>query len=47
LSIPITLQKEVVFDHAGQEVARCGFKIGGGIDQVRKIGENFGILRNI
>jgi hypothetical protein len=33
LSIPITLQKELMIDHDGQEVAKCGFKIGGGIDQ--------------
>lgn len=33
LSIPITLQKEVTLDHECKEVARCGFKIGGGIDQ--------------
>ncbi|KAG5667764.1 hypothetical protein PVAND_015734 [Polypedilum vanderplanki] len=33
LSIPITLQKEMTIDENGQEVAKCGFKIGGGIDQ--------------
>ncbi|CRL04437.1 CLUMA_CG017522, isoform A [Clunio marinus] len=33
LSIPITLQKEISVDQEGKEVARCGFKIGGGIDQ--------------
>lgn len=29
--IPITLQKEVSFDQDGQEVSRCGFKIGGSV----------------
>ncbi|ODN02092.1 hypothetical protein Ocin01_04583 [Orchesella cincta] len=33
LSIPITLQKEPGMDSEGREVLRCGFKIGGGIDQ--------------
>ncbi|XP_017489380.1 PREDICTED: uncharacterized protein C45G9.7-like [Rhagoletis zephyria] len=33
LSIPIKLYKEQVFDGEGREVLRCGFKIGGGIDQ--------------
>jgi len=33
LSIPITLHKETVIDGEGREVHRCGFKIGGGIDQ--------------
>jgi len=32
--IPITLQKESGgVDHEGREVLKCGFKIGGGIDQ--------------
>jgi len=33
LSIPITLHKEEGVDHYGQPVVKCGFKIGGGIDQ--------------
>ena len=33
LQIPITLHKETVIDGEGREVHRCGFKIGGGIDQ--------------
>ncbi|XP_059098775.1 tax1-binding protein 3 homolog [Tigriopus californicus] len=33
LSIPITLTKELALDENGEEVQRCGFKIGGGIDQ--------------
>jgi len=33
LSIPITLEKEPGLDGEGKEVLRCGFKIGGGIDQ--------------
>lgn len=33
LSIPITLHKETVMDDLGREVLKCGFKIGGGIDQ--------------
>ncbi|KAH0569065.1 tax1-binding protein 3 homolog [Cotesia glomerata] len=33
LSIPITLQKETEIDAHGEEVMKCGFKIGGGIDQ--------------
>ena len=33
LQIPITLKKEPEIDLNGQEVLRCGFKIGGGIDQ--------------
>lgn len=31
--IPITLQKEAGVDSEGREVMKCGFKIGGGIDQ--------------
>ena len=31
--IPITLKKEPEIDSNGQEVLKCGFKIGGGIDQ--------------
>ncbi|CAG2057436.1 unnamed protein product [Timema podura] len=31
--IPITLQKEPGLDPEGREVLKCGFKIGGGIDQ--------------
>ncbi|KAK7590198.1 hypothetical protein V9T40_001811 [Parthenolecanium corni] len=31
--IPITLQKEPGLDNEGREVLKCGFKIGGGIDQ--------------
>ncbi|EFX74856.1 tax1-binding protein 3 homolog [Daphnia pulex] len=42
LSIPITLHKESVLDHEGREVHRCGFKIGGGIDQdFRKSPQNY------
>ncbi|XP_063701272.1 tax1-binding protein 3 homolog [Culicoides brevitarsis] len=33
LSIPITLQKEQDIDEHGQPILKCGFKIGGGIDQ--------------
>lgn len=33
LQIPITLHKEPGLDGEGREVLRCGFKIGGGIDQ--------------
>ncbi|KAH9383622.1 hypothetical protein HPB48_025315 [Haemaphysalis longicornis] len=33
LSIPIKLAKEVGIDSEGREVMKCGFKIGGGIDQ--------------
>ncbi|KAK6617300.1 hypothetical protein RUM44_005631 [Polyplax serrata] len=33
LSIPITLHKESGLDCEGREVLKCGFKIGGGIDQ--------------
>nr|CAD7460702.1 unnamed protein product [Timema tahoe] len=33
LQIPITLQKEPGLDPEGREVLKCGFKIGGGIDQ--------------
>jgi len=33
LSIPITLHKEPGTDSEGREVQKCGFKIGGGIDQ--------------
>ncbi|KAJ6634736.1 Tax1-binding protein 3 like [Pseudolycoriella hygida] len=33
LSIPITLHKEVDCDSEGREMLKCGFKIGGGIDQ--------------
>ena len=31
--IPITLKKEPGIDANGEEVLKCGFKIGGGIDQ--------------
>lgn len=31
--IPITLHKETGIDAEGREVMKCGFKIGGGIDQ--------------
>lgn len=31
--IPITLHKETEIDANGEEVMKCGFKIGGGIDQ--------------
>lgn len=33
LSIPITLTKESAIDTDGRELLKCGFKIGGGIDQ--------------
>lgn len=33
LSIPIKLTKEPGLDSEGREVLKCGFKIGGGIDQ--------------
>jgi hypothetical protein len=33
LSIPIKLAKEPGYDDQGRETLRCGFKIGGGIDQ--------------
>lgn len=33
VQIPITLQKEPGVDPEGREVLKCGFKIGGGIDQ--------------
>ena len=33
LSIPIKLQKEICFDAYGNEIMKCGFSIGGGIDQ--------------
>jgi C-terminal processing protease CtpA/Prc len=33
MQIPITLRKEPGLDGEGKEVLRCGFKIGGGIDQ--------------
>ena len=33
LQIPITLKKEEVVDKTGYAVKKCGFKIGGGIDQ--------------
>ncbi|KAI1303612.1 Tax1-binding protein 3 [Halotydeus destructor] len=33
LSIPIKLTKEVSYDPNGQQALKCGFKIGGGIDQ--------------
>ena len=33
LQIPITLKKEEVVDNSGYAVKKCGFKIGGGIDQ--------------
>ncbi|GAB6026620.1 hypothetical protein CHUAL_013026 [Chamberlinius hualienensis] len=33
LSIPIKLAKESGVDAEGREVMKCGFKIGGGIDQ--------------
>jgi hypothetical protein len=40
--IPITLHKESVLDHEAREVHRCGFKIGGGIDQdFRKSPQNY------
>jgi len=32
LSIPITLHKEPERDAQGNEVLKCGFKVGGGID---------------
>lgn len=31
--IPITLHKDKEYDEEGREVLKCGFKIGGGIDQ--------------
>lgn len=31
--IPITLHKEKDYDREGREILKCGFKIGGGIDQ--------------
>lgn len=31
--IPITLHKEKDYDQEGREILKCGFKIGGGIDQ--------------
>lgn len=31
--IPITLQKEMEVNENGEKVMKCGFKIGGGIDQ--------------
>lgn len=31
--IPITLHKETEINENGEEVMKCGFKIGGGIDQ--------------
>lgn len=33
LQIPITLHKEKDYDQEGREILKCGFKIGGGIDQ--------------
>lgn len=33
LQIPITLHKERDYDQEGREILKCGFKIGGGIDQ--------------
>ncbi|XP_053203153.1 tax1-binding protein 3 homolog [Panonychus citri] len=33
LSIPIKLQKEIGYDEYGREIMKCGFSIGGGIDQ--------------
>lgn len=33
MQIPITLHKEATLDEEGREVLKCGFKIGGGIDQ--------------
>ncbi|RXG57207.1 hypothetical protein Avbf_08325 [Armadillidium vulgare] len=33
LSIPITLEKEQGIDEFGRKGLKCGFKIGGGIDQ--------------
>ncbi|XP_054156353.1 tax1-binding protein 3 homolog [Oppia nitens] len=33
LSIPIKLTKEISYDETGRELLKCGFKIGGGIDQ--------------
>ncbi|CAG0888578.1 unnamed protein product [Darwinula stevensoni] len=33
IRIPITLQKEKGIDHEGHDIMKCGFKIGGGIDQ--------------
>lgn len=31
--IPIVVHKEMDYDAEGKEVLKCGFKIGGGIDQ--------------
>lgn len=31
--IPITLHKETEVNENGEEIMKCGFKIGGGIDQ--------------
>lgn len=33
MQIPITLHKETEINANGEEVMKCGFKIGGGIDQ--------------
>lgn len=33
IQIPITLTKESAIDTDGRELLKCGFKIGGGIDQ--------------
>lgn len=33
MQIPVKLTKEISYDDEGREVLRCGFKIGGGIDQ--------------
>jgi len=34
LSIPVQFEKEFLYDnYTGQQVSRCGFSIGGGIDQ--------------
>lgn len=33
IQIPITLHKEKDYDQEGREILKCGFKIGGGIDQ--------------
>ncbi|XP_031641126.1 tax1-binding protein 3 homolog [Contarinia nasturtii] len=33
LSIPIVVHKEMDYDAEGKEMLKCGFKIGGGIDQ--------------
>ncbi|OQV21109.1 putative Uncharacterized protein C45G9.7 [Hypsibius exemplaris] len=32
-SIPVRIEKETVIDENGEERTRCGFRIGGGIDQ--------------